>query len=280
MSRALVIAVGVALLIVVVPPVADATFCNLCPPWGIGCAFLDCVGCLDVISIANLISIGSLINIMGVCNCVGVCNIMGVLNVCGILFNGCSCINYGGECAWNILGYLWPLDGCCNWCNILNFFGGRFLVCNLINVMSGLCGLCNFINIASPSMVNILGLFNFISTLYPPFCNLWGVIDILTGINFCNLCFPICFAPLCNVDDPTFWIVLPFLICTAPCWIPILIILLPLSIPFLLLLLIPGALSCVSPCPIWYVLEAVKQQLSKFCPNYQAEELPPQGDEN
>ena len=153
---------------------ANATACNLLPPWGIGIGLCDIVGCCDIVSILNVFNFFNLVNILGV------------------VFNGCSCINYSVECGWNFLSYcIWPCT-LVNCGNVINLFSGRVVICNLINIMSGIFNFGNIFNILSGSCVNLMNGVTIGGSLYPPCIASGGLLNIGTGCNPCNPCLPAC----------------------------------------------------------------------------------------
>ncbi|VUT24478.1 MAG: hypothetical protein MASP_00529 [Candidatus Methanolliviera sp. GoM_asphalt] len=165
------------ILILLVPSIsitAQATACNILPPWGIGIGLCDFVGCCNIVSILNVF------------------NFFNFANILGILFNGCSCINYSVECGWNFLSYcIWPCT-VVNCGNVINLFSGRIVICNLINIMSGICNFGNIFNIASGSCVNIMNGVTLCGSLFPPCIASGGLLNLATGCNPCNPCLPVC----------------------------------------------------------------------------------------
>ena len=165
------------ILILLVPSIsitAQATACNILPPWGVGIGLCDIVGCCNIVSILNVF------------------NFFNFANILGILFDGCSFLNYSVECGWNFLSY--PIFPCTvvNCGNVINLFSGRIVICNLINIMSGLFNFGNVFNILSGSCVNLMNGITIGGSLYPPCIASGGLLNIGTGCNPCNPCLPAC----------------------------------------------------------------------------------------
>lgn len=177
-------------------PEAEASFCNVCPPWGVGCGFLDLCSCLDLVSCFSGISILSCFN------CGNLVNILGIIANCFSMFN------YSVECGWNFLSYCyWPctLFSCFN---LVNFWSGRINCFNVFEVMSGVCSFGNLVDVLSGSCVNLMSCVKVGSGLYPPFIASGGCLNVLTGCNPCNPCLPCCFST--GITDLLEWICAPF----------------------------------------------------------------------
>jgi len=253
-------------------PEAEASFCNVCPPWGVGCGFLDLVTCLDLVSCFSGISILSCFN------CGNLVNILGIIANCFSMFN------YSVECGWNFCTYCyWPctLFSCFN---LVNFWSGRITCFNVFEFMSGVCSFGNLIDVLSGSCVNLMSCVKVGSGLYPPFIASGGCLNVLTGCNPCNPCLPACFST--GITDLLEWICAPFVapiqcaslvlsICAAICLAPILILLVPILLLFMPLYGLPCAATGTVPCaaclgPLYEVLSRIRSYLSPAEPNVPA----------
>jgi hypothetical protein len=257
-------------------PEAEASFCNVCPPWGFGVGFLDLCSCVDIISCFSGISILSCFNFGNICNFLGViANCFSMFNFLGVIANCFSMFNYSVECGWNFCGYCLPctIFSCFN---LVNLWSGRVTCFNVLEVMSGLCSFGNLIDIASGSCINLMSCVKCASGLYPPFIASGGCLNLLTGCNPCNLCLPLCFST--GVTDCLNYVCGLFVapiqcasmilnLCAAICLAPILILLAPI-----LLLLMPlYGLSCTAtgtvPCaaclgPLYEAVSRTRSYLS------------------